>query len=65
MADKLDNLYNLLKKDTNYSNAKVLTSPETFKSSFGTEESMDKLYNLLKADNKYSTSEDFVVGAFG
>ena len=56
MADKLDNLYNLLKKDTNYSNAKVLASPEAFKNSFGTEESMDKLYGLLKADTKYSSA---------
>ena len=56
MADKLDNLYNLLKNDKNYSSAKVLKDPETFKNSYSTEESMGNLYNLLRKDDKYSSA---------
>ena len=55
--NKLNNLYNLLKADSNYSSAKVLESPETFKQSFSSDDKINNLYNLLKKDEKYSSAQ--------
>ena len=55
--NKLDNLYKLLKADSNYSSAKVLESPETFKQTFSSDDKINNLYSLLRNDKKYSSAE--------